>query len=226
MSKKNKDMSLGDMLEKLYWVLKTKLHFDDIQAASTVVSIVLLPASFYLILINSSSVLKNVFYVTLALDVLVIIYSFVKIKYFKDIRKKENQAAKEIKIKDMAVIDNLSGVDFEKFAAEYYKLLGYRTEFTQASHDNGADIMAYKDNFMLCVEAKRRNKKINRNVVLSVHYAMEHVYRGDRAVIFTNTELTDQARAAAKDKDVDYIDRYTIEKFLRKYSNIMINKKN
>ena len=100
MSKKNKDMSLGDMLEKLYWVLKTKLHFDDIQAASTVVSIVLLPASFYLILINSSSVLKNVFYVTLALDVLVIIYSFVKIKYFKDIRKKENQAAKEIKIKE------------------------------------------------------------------------------------------------------------------------------
>lgn len=225
MAKKNKEMNLEDILEKLYWILKTKLHFDDIQAATILTSVVLLPISIYLGVINSYSVFRNVFYITLALDVLVIIYSFVKIKYFKDIRKKEKQASKEVKIKDMSVIDTLSGFDFEKFAAEYFKLLGYKTELTQGSHDNGADILARKDNIMLCVEAKRRSKKINRHVVLSVHYAMEHVYRGDKAVIFTNTELTDQARAAAKDKDVEYIDRFVIEKFLKKYSNIVIKPK-
>lgn len=224
MANKKRDMNLDDILEKFYWILKTKLHFDDIQTATTMASIILLPISIYLGLINNDILFKRMFYITLALDALAIIYSFVKNKYFNDIRAKEEQASIELKIKDIHVIDTLSGYDFEKFAAEYYKLLGYETELTQGSHDNGADLIARKDNTMLCVEAKRRSKKINRHVVLSVHYAMEHVYRGDRAIIFTNTELTDQARAAAKDKDVEYIDRYAIEKFLRKHSNIIINK--
>lgn len=224
-AKKNKEFNFDDVLEKTYWILKTKLHFDDIQSTTTIMSIILLPISFYLGVLNPSEIISQIFYITLGLDILVIIYSFVKIKYFKNTRKKELRAVKELKVKDINVIDTLSGVDFEKFVAEYYKTMGYKTEITQASHDNGVDILATKNNKMLCVEAKRRTKKINKNVVLSVHYGMEHVYKGDKAVIFTNTELTDQARATAKDKNVYYIDRYDIEKFLRNNPNIIINPK-
>jgi len=222
MSKKKND-SFDEIIEKLYWFIKTKFRFDDIQTAATIVSILFLPISFYLGIMNPYSIFKNLFFATLAIDFLAVVYSIIKRRYFKDIREKEKKSAQKILIDHISVVDKLSGVDFEKFVEEYYKLHGYKTRSTQYTHDNGADIIAEKDNVALCIEAKRRNKKINRHVVLSVHYAMEHVYRADKAVIFTNTELTDQARAAAKDKNVEYIDRYDIERFLRKNSTVMIN---
>ncbi len=226
MAKKKNTSNLDEMLEKAYWFLKIKLKFDDIQAATTLASIFLLPISLYLGILNYNELIARIFYITIGLDVLVATYSIVKIKYFKGIRLREKKEAKPIKVNSMSIINELSGLDFERFASEYFRILGYSVEETSGSHDNGADLIITKNNKRTCVEVKRRSSKITRHVVLSVSYAKDFVYHAHNAVIFTNNLLTDQARAAAKDKEVDYIDKYKIEKFLLDNSGVVINNKN
>lgn len=47
MPNKKKELTIDDILEKIYYFLKEKLSFDDIQAITFIASIILLPFSLF-----------------------------------------------------------------------------------------------------------------------------------------------------------------------------------
>lgn len=227
MSTKKDELNFEEIIEKFYYFLRSKLHFDDLQASTLIMSIILLPITAYIGFTTSSATMfLNIFFITIGLDALVIFYSIIKFKYFKGFYKPLNPTdnIKTIKISAMEQIDQLKGFEFEKFVEQYYKSKGYQTHITQATHDGGADIIATKGNECIAIEVKRWNKKVTRGPILILDYAKDE-YSATNAVLFTSSELTESAKNAARSKGVKYFDRYAIQKILRENPNIQITVK-
>lgn len=224
MAKKKEEKDLGDILEEFYFFMKYKLHFDDFQASSVLISITLLPISWLLGFRGTPGSVSTgfimVFFTIIAIDIACIIYSIFKIKKNKEARSKSKSIVfKDISsIKTIEEVDLLSGIEFEKFVEKIYKDKGYKTSITKASYDGGADILAEKGSDLICIQAKRRSKSINKYPVFDAFHAQKP-YSANKACIATNRELTEQAKNFAHDLDVEIIDRYKIMAILRKRNN-------
>ncbi|MBI9008975.1 MAG: restriction endonuclease [Tenericutes bacterium] len=222
MVKQKKEENLEDIIEKLYFFLKYKLHFDDFQASTVIISLCLFPISLLLGFNGTSGLyaFKVLFYLLILLDFCCIVYSVLKIRNIKKNRTK----SKSINIKDINTIrsieevDLLSGIEFEFFIEKIFKDRGYKTTITKASHDGGADVLAEKGNDLICIQAKRKSKNINKYPVFDAYHAQKP-FNANKACIATNRELTEQAKNFAHYLDVEILDRYKIMAILRKRNN-------
>jgi HJR/Mrr/RecB family endonuclease len=215
MGKNKKDKDLEEVLSEFYFLLKFKLKFDDIQASTTLASILLLPTSYYVGIMNNYDLLTRVFYITLVLDLLVIIYSFIKVKYLKDFRIKEEKNKVDIyKIKNINQVDVLSGLDFERVVEQIYLDMGYTTTQNQASYDWGADIIARKGKEVICIQCKRSNKTISKFAVFEAYHSIEK-YSAKTAVVATNNKLSPTALLYARELNVEIFDRDKIIRYFQ-----------
>lgn len=214
---KKQDKSFDQLIEEFYRFLKYKLNFDDFQAFTSIISLFLLPISFLLGIYPIYNVIYVVIFIgVIGLDIGLIVYSILKLKRNKRSEKKEQKIniVQIAKIHNIDVVDQLSGVDFERFIEKIYKDKGYKTEITKASHDGGADIIAEKGRDSICIQAKRRKKPIRKQAVYEAYFARKK-YSVNRACIATNNVLTEQALNFANDYNIEVIDRYKILAIMR-----------
>ena len=219
------------IIEKAYLILKNKFNLDDIQAVIVIASVLLIPISYFLgIGYTQINLFRITFFITIGLDLLTIIYSIVKYKYFQNKRllfieelDKKIEKKKKIEINSFLDLKQLNGFEFEIFAREFFKASGYNAIETQASHDHGADVIAWKDNEKFVVQAKLYSKPVNKNGIYQTHYAMKR-YKADHAILFTNSDTNNNANDAAKVFNVRIINGHDIDLFLRKKQNIVIDK--
>lgn len=216
------------VVEKMYWFLKTKLHFDDIQASTTIASIILLPITFYLGIANVSAAFKNMFFITVGLDILVLFYSFIKFKYFKNAKIhfiKESitklERNKKITISNIQDVNNLNPYEFEAFAKLFFIRNGYMAWNTQQSHDNGADVIAEKGKLRTVIQVKLSKNSLNGYAVYQVVRA-KHAYQAEKGVLFTNSQLTNGAILDSQRDNVIVINGHDIGKYLRNNDPIVI----
>ncbi len=217
MSKKEVEKGLDDVARDIYYFLKIKLKFDDFQAYSVTFSIFAFPLSLLLGFKGDSFIyFEYLLYFTILLVIVVIVYSVKKQKVRKSIIKNVPlvKSVDVNKITDIEEVDNLSGLDFEKFIGRIYKRKGYKVSYTKRSHDGGADLVVEKGQDSMCVQAKRRSKSVSKQAVYQAYFARKK-YSVNRACIATNNELTDQAKNFANDYNIEFIDRFKIMKFLR-----------
>ena len=98
--------------------------------------------------------------------------------------------------------DNMDGWEFEGWCAEWLRQNGFENvKVTSGSGDYGADVLCSKDDVTYAVQCKKYTGKVPYRAVEEVVCAMNY-YRTDRAMIFTNSELTAQANEAAQRLDV------------------------
>ena len=100
MASKKKEMTIDDVLQSIYYFLKEKLNFDDIQATTTIASIILLPITIVFgFLYTQIEMLQTSLYITIGLDVAVLLYSIIKYKYLKikDLSSSQNLNTKQLK---------------------------------------------------------------------------------------------------------------------------------
>lgn len=222
MKKEKKELNFDDILETIYYFLKEKLKFDDIQAIAFLSSIILIPLALFLgFFYTQIQSFKLVLYITLGLDLIVIVYSIVKFKYFKNkriffIEQMEN---KVIEVKDIQDIDNLNPLEFEQFVRELFSLQGYKAWTTKKTYDNGADVVAEKNNERIAIQVKHSNKSINGYGVYQAVRGRNN-YKAEKAILITNNEFTNQAKLDAADFNVKLIDSHEVSKFLRKNNSI------
>lgn len=94
--------------------------------------------------------------------------------------------------------DYMDGWEFENWSAEWLGKHGfYNVEVTKGSGDYGADIICSKNGETYAVQCKKYSGKVTYRAVEEVICAKNY-YGTDRAMIFTNSELTPQADEAAK----------------------------
>lgn len=94
--------------------------------------------------------------------------------------------------------DNMDGWEFEEWSATWLRQHGFdNVEVTRGSGDYGADIICSKNGEYYAVQCKKYSGKVPYRAVEEVICAKNY-YDTDRAMIFTNSELTPQADEATK----------------------------
>lgn len=114
---------------------------------------------------------------------------------------------------DLAGVDTMSGVDFERYTAWLLKSRGYRVDLTPQSGDQGADIIASKAGISWAVQCKRRTQMVSRTAISDAVGAMKH-YRCQRAMVITNNLFTKGAVSLAKSNDCVLIDRNDLAQWI------------
>jgi len=103
-------------------------------------------------------------------------------------------------------IKGLSGVEFETFVSNVLKRDGYSdVSGTQATGDQGADILAKKDGKTIVIQAKRWEGAVGNKAVQEVIGALKF-YGGDEGWVVTNSVFTSSAKALAQKANIRLVD--------------------
>ena len=93
------------------------------------------------------------------------------------------------------------GIAYERFCASRLREGGWQARPTQASGDQGADIVAERDGLRLVVQCKRYGKPVGNAAVQEVAAAARY-WSGDFAAVVSNAGFTPAARKLAAAADV------------------------
>ncbi|WP_079523982.1 restriction endonuclease [Solibacillus isronensis] len=117
---------------------------------------------------------------------------------------------------DIASIDTMSGVQFEKFLHSYFSQNGYRVSLTKTSGDQGVDLILYKEERKIAVQCKRY-KPSNRVTNTAVQEVLtgKIYYDCTEAWVITTSTYTPHAIRLANKVGVRLIDRAGLIKLLK-----------
>jgi len=113
-------------------------------------------------------------------------------------------------------IDQMNGAQFEQFVAKLFTLMGYTTEITKHSGDQGIDVIAQKSGIRTGIQAKRHAGKVGNSAVQEV-VAGKAFYHLDKAIVITNSEFTQSAKDLAKATNVELWDRAALKEKAAQY---------
>lgn len=116
-------------------------------------------------------------------------------------------------VTELKHIDSLEGIEFEKYCESMLRKIGFDAEVTQASNDDGGDIIAKKDNERYIFQCKNYSNTVGNKAIQEV-YAARGIYKANKAIVITNNYFTKQAKKEAEQLDVILWDRNEIEKIL------------
>jgi restriction system protein len=126
------------------------------------------------------------------------------------IRQQEQAKLKAITISQ---VDYMSGVEFEQYLGEILKHQGFAIEFTKVSGDFGTDIVAKMGKLRYSIQAKRRNKHIDRSAI-SDAVAAKRFYNCNRSMVITNNYFSKDAKRFAYSNFCKLIDRERLAEWM------------
>jgi len=124
-------------------------------------------------------------------------------------------AAQSLKFRGIQIanIDSMTGIDFEKYLQKLLTTQGYSVSMTQASGDLGVDLVASKCGDKIAIQVKRYNTKISRRAISDAVAGMQH-YHCNKAMVITNNYFTPGAVTLARSTGCLLIDRDTLAKWI------------
>ena len=102
-------------------------------------------------------------------------------------------------------------VDYEHWCASLLNSMGWDAKPTVATGDQGADIVAQKNNVRIVVQCKLYGTPVGNAAVQEVFAAKSH-YRADHAVVMTNSHYTTSAKSLAKSTGVTLIHHTQVDR--------------
>lgn len=103
-------------------------------------------------------------------------------------------------------IDQMTGLEFEKYLVVLLKNQGYRSIRLTEKYDYGVDIIATKDGIKWGIQAKRYSWLVDVDAVRQVVTALAK-YRCQRSMVITNSYYTEVAKEMARCNKCILIDR-------------------
>ncbi len=103
-------------------------------------------------------------------------------------------------------IDLMSGQEFEQFLALLFSKMGYETEVTKKSGDQGIDVIASKGGTKIGIQAKCYSGSVG-NGAIQEAVAGRNYYHLDKAIVVTNAGFTNSAKELAEANSVVLWDR-------------------
>ena len=110
-------------------------------------------------------------------------------------------------------IDLMDGREFEQFVAELFRKMGFSTEVTKHSYDQGIDIIAEKNGMKIGIQAKCYSGSVGNSAIQEVATGKNH-YRLDKAIVITNNFFTPAAIELANSNSVILWDRNILKEKL------------
>lgn len=110
------------------------------------------------------------------------------------------------KIRNVASVDELTGIEFEAAVASLYERTGYTVRLTTASGDFGVDVLVNKGTELLAIQVKRYTGNVGVKAVQEVASGALY-YKATTAVVITNSFFTKQAKELAKSLRVTLINK-------------------
>lgn len=115
----------------------------------------------------------------------------------------------------LSSIDLMEGHDFEAWTAEVLREMGFRrVQVTQASGDQGVDVLAEKDGIRYAVQCKRYTADLGNTPIQEVHAGKDY-YHCHIGVVLTNRYFTASAKALATQTGTLLWDRDWIKRRLQ-----------
>lgn len=103
-------------------------------------------------------------------------------------------------------IDLMNGQEFEQFLAILFSKMGYETEVTKGSGDQGIDVIASKEGSKIGIQAKCYSGSVG-NGAIQEAVAGRMFYHLDKAIVVTNSVFTNSAKELAEVNSVVLWDR-------------------
>lgn len=113
-------------------------------------------------------------------------------------------------------IDEMNGIEFEQFLVKLFGEMKYKTIITQASRDQGADLIIENFNGKTIVQAKRYTGNVPNSAIQQAVAAISH-YGCNNAMVVTNSYFTESAKELAQSNNVELWDRTHLCKVLDFY---------
>lgn len=113
-------------------------------------------------------------------------------------------------------IDTMDGINFEKFLVHLFANMNYKAEVTQASNDQGADLIIEKLGERTAVQAKCYSSTVGNTAVQEVTGAKQY-YNCTKAMVITNNYFTKSAIELAYANNVELKDREDLISLLANY---------
>lgn len=108
---------------------------------------------------------------------------------------------------------SINGYEFEEFLLDLFVDLGYRVIKTPNSGDQGADLILYKHNKSIVVQAKNYEGKVSNSAIQQI-VAAKNYYKADTAMVVTNSMFTKSAVELAYANDVDLWDGHKLREVI------------
>lgn len=98
-------------------------------------------------------------------------------------------------------MDLMTGIEFENFIGKLFSRMGYETTVTQASGDQGIDVIVEKNGKKYGVQAKCYSNTVSNSAIQEVVAGITF-YKCDKAIVVTNNYFTRSAIDLAKANNV------------------------
>lgn len=126
----------------------------------------------------------------------------------KKLTKKPTQSNNSYSIND---VDLMDGHEFERFISLLFTKMGYQTEVTRGSGDQGLDVLAEKNGIKIGIQAKCYTNKVTNKAVQEISAALSH-YNCSKGMVITNNYFTDSAVELAESNNIILWDRDLLKK--------------
>jgi len=104
--------------------------------------------------------------------------------------------------------------EFELLISKLYANLGYQTELTPLSGDDGIDVKAMKDGKLTIIQAKQSKHPVGSPVIQTLYGSMAHVL-ADKAICVSTSGFTTEAARFAGSKNIELLDSQDLLKMIR-----------
>lgn len=104
---------------------------------------------------------------------------------------------------------------FEKSVANNFTTLGWKTRETKKTGDQGADVIAEKDDINIIVQCKLYSRPIGNKAVQEV-VAAQNYYKGNMSLVVSNSSYTKSAQRLAESNGVVLLHYSKLSEFLEK----------
>ena len=115
-------------------------------------------------------------------------------------------------------IDGMDGAQFEQYIAKLFEKMGYETEVTKHSGDQGIDVIAKNDIVTIGIQAKCYSSTVGNSAVQEA-VGGKALYKVDKVMVITNNEFTPAAKQLAKANSVELWDRSKLQEKVAQYQN-------
>ena len=106
-------------------------------------------------------------------------------------------------------VDLMTGVEFEEFLCNYFNTHGYVCTQTKASGDQGIDLVAKKDDYVLAIQAKCYTGTVGNHAIMEAVAGTKY-YNANQTMVITNSTFTKSAVELAAVNNVILWDRQVL----------------
>jgi restriction system protein len=114
-------------------------------------------------------------------------------------------------------IDLFSGIEFEIYIAELFKILNYRIETTKSTGDFGVDLIISRNLIRTAIQAKRYAENVGITAIQEVVSGAIY-YKCDNSMVVTNSYFSNAAKKLGANLGVILINRVELIKLIKSIS--------